>query len=132
MVIEIGGSCIGGNYYADSAGTGFSETCYDNDTDGFCDDNYDLYGITDYLALAAIPTEPDNVTPILQSLEIINVTNSSANVSWSSSEASNCSINYGTTSSLGTYVNVSSFSSSGMSSISSSVYMEFSSFKKST
>ena len=38
----IGGPLIGGNCYTNSAGTGFSDTCVDGDSDGFCDDEYDL------------------------------------------------------------------------------------------
>ncbi|NOQ38246.1 hypothetical protein GQ472_05135, partial [archaeon] len=49
----IGDPYIGGNYWADSAGTGFSETCTDSDNDGFCDTPYVInsYNI-DYLPLS--------------------------------------------------------------------------------
>jgi hypothetical protein len=33
---------IGGNYYANPSGTGFSETCTDSDRDGFCDLAYNI------------------------------------------------------------------------------------------
>jgi parallel beta-helix repeat protein len=36
------GTDIGGNFWADPAGTGFSQTCTDVDHDGFCDWAYDL------------------------------------------------------------------------------------------
>ena len=31
------GSCIGGNYYTNSNGSGYSDSCSDSDQDGFCD-----------------------------------------------------------------------------------------------
>ena len=40
----IGGNYIGGNYWADSEGNGFSETCDDINGDGFCDASYDVSG----------------------------------------------------------------------------------------
>ena len=44
---------IGGNYYTNSTGTGYSDTCIDADRDGFC---YDSYSLTtnniDYLPLS--------------------------------------------------------------------------------
>lgn len=41
------GPYIGGNYYTNSSGTGYSDTCTDSDTDGFCDNPYDpLNGTT--------------------------------------------------------------------------------------
>jgi Concanavalin A-like lectin/glucanases superfamily/Periplasmic copper-binding protein (NosD) len=36
------GSVIGGNFYADSSGSGYSETCADVDLNGFCDVAYDV------------------------------------------------------------------------------------------
>ena len=36
------GSTIGGNYYSNPTGTGFSETCGDTDTDGICDLAFNL------------------------------------------------------------------------------------------
>ncbi len=48
----IGGSCIGGNFWAYPNGTGFSDTCTDADSDGICDSNYSLDGVNfDYLPL---------------------------------------------------------------------------------
>lgn len=38
----IGGQYIGGNYWANPEGTGFSETCADSDENGICDDSYML------------------------------------------------------------------------------------------
>ncbi|MBN2014344.1 MAG: DUF2341 domain-containing protein [Candidatus Altiarchaeota archaeon] len=38
------GNLIGGNYWTDSTGTGYSNTCNDSDKDGFCDIQYNLTG----------------------------------------------------------------------------------------
>jgi parallel beta-helix repeat protein len=37
------GSNIGGNYYTNPSGTGFSDNCANLDDDGFCDEAYDVY-----------------------------------------------------------------------------------------
>ena len=45
---------IGGNFWANPSGTGYSETCADNNEDGFCDESYILNGSnTDYLPLSS-------------------------------------------------------------------------------
>jgi parallel beta-helix repeat protein len=56
------GTLIGGNYYANTSGTDYSETCTDANTDGICDNPYNITtmttcsgatcGETDYLALS--------------------------------------------------------------------------------
>ncbi|HDN83257.1 MAG TPA: hypothetical protein ENG50_02710, partial [Candidatus Altiarchaeales archaeon] len=50
------GNYIGGNYYTNSTGNGYSDTCTDSDKDGFCDDPLNLsYGTSealDYLPLS--------------------------------------------------------------------------------
>ncbi|WP_340818194.1 NosD domain-containing protein [Methanolobus sp. WCC4] len=38
----ISGPFLGGNYWAEPNGTGFSQTCVDMDNDGFCDTQFDL------------------------------------------------------------------------------------------
>ncbi|GEM_PF-3266189 len=44
---------IGGNYWTNPTGTGYSDTCTDNNTDGFCDIPYTLTtNNTDYLPLS--------------------------------------------------------------------------------
>jgi len=49
----MGGSYIGGNYWAYPNGTGFSDTCADADNDGICTSAYSLDGLNyDYLPLA--------------------------------------------------------------------------------
>jgi len=48
----IGGNYIGGNYWAKPNGRGFSQTCSDNNRDGFCDSCLGLgYGLYDLLPL---------------------------------------------------------------------------------
>ena len=50
----LGGPCIGGNYWTNASGDGFSDTCTDQNGDGICDVNYDLYSSnTDWLPLSA-------------------------------------------------------------------------------
>jgi hypothetical protein len=47
------GTEIGGNYWTNSTGNGYSDTCIDADKDGFCDDPYVLAtDNVDYLALS--------------------------------------------------------------------------------
>jgi len=58
----MGGSWIGGNYWAYPNGTGFSETCTDADGDGICDSPYDMgAGEIDSLPLF-VDTTPPTVT----------------------------------------------------------------------
>jgi len=40
------GTYIGGNYYTNSTGNGYSDTCVDSNHDGFCDQVYDVYNDT--------------------------------------------------------------------------------------
>jgi len=54
----IGGACTGGNFWANSSDTGFSQTCSDTDVNGICDSIYDILGDGsnfDNLPLAAPP-----------------------------------------------------------------------------
>jgi len=58
----VGGSFVGGNYWAAPDGSGFSEAHADADGDGFCDDAYTaLPGVVDYLPLA-LPAAPSVAT----------------------------------------------------------------------
>lgn len=53
----VGGAYLGGNVWANNAGTGFSQTCADGDSDGICDSQYILdSNNVDYLPLAYTPT----------------------------------------------------------------------------
>ena len=47
------GDEIGGNYYTNPSGTGYSDTCTDSDQNGFCDDTYTVVdSVYDYLPLS--------------------------------------------------------------------------------
>lgn len=48
----VGGPYLGGNFWANSVGTGYSQTCTDADWDGICDLPYTLGTDTDYLPLS--------------------------------------------------------------------------------
>ncbi|AKB51143.1 cell surface protein [Methanosarcina barkeri str. Wiesmoor] len=51
----VGGPYLGGNYWANPNGTGFSEACTDSDGDWICDSPYNLNGSDfDFLPLASI------------------------------------------------------------------------------
>lgn len=62
------GTEIGGNYWTNSTGNGYSDTCIDANTDGFCDVPYDVGNSTgcdvdcgpntDYLPLSPLYEEP--------------------------------------------------------------------------
>ena len=60
----IGGPYIGGNYYTNPTGTGYSDTCTDTDKDGFCDTPYTIANKNiDYLPLTlCIDTIPPITT----------------------------------------------------------------------
>lgn len=69
----VGGSYLGGNYYSDTTGTGFSDTCADVDADGICDSSLTIYGggsgIVDYLPLtipASAPPFNPNITGCME------------------------------------------------------------------
>jgi len=60
----IGGSDIGGNYWATSAGNGFSQTHFDVDGDGISEEPYSLNGVNiDHLPLAFPAQKPIPVLP---------------------------------------------------------------------
>jgi parallel beta-helix repeat protein len=61
----IGGPYLGGNFWANPAGTGFSQTCTDIDNDGICDLQYNLSGSNiDYLPLSKNFTKTSSITVI--------------------------------------------------------------------
>ncbi len=60
----IGGPYLGGNFWANPNGKGFSRTCTDSDKDGICDSPYTLDSNNiDYLPLVYKPTTQDNIIP---------------------------------------------------------------------
>lgn len=60
----VGGPYLGGNYWANPNGTGFSENCTDADRDGIADSSYEIVnGTSDYLPLTTIsPVTPSATT----------------------------------------------------------------------
>jgi beta propeller repeat protein/parallel beta-helix repeat protein len=55
------GPYLGGNFWADLNGTGFSQTTEDSDSDGICDLPYNINGSGfDYLPLAKPPVQPED------------------------------------------------------------------------
>lgn len=67
------GTQIGGNYWTNSIGNGYSDTCTDSDTDGFCDSALNLTTNNwDYLPLSdeyvAPPTTTTTLGPIGETL----------------------------------------------------------------
>ncbi len=88
----VGGSLIGGNFWAKPDGTGFSETCADTDMNGICDASYSLssYDIDYYPltypnnlttssgCLIFVPPTPDNDTFLYNQTYLpVNITNAS-------------------------------------------------------
>jgi len=56
----VGGDFIGGNYWGNPAGTGFSDTCVDSDNDGICDEALIIDSSNvDYLPLKKAQIPPD-------------------------------------------------------------------------
>jgi len=80
----VGGSYLGGNYWAKPDGTGFSQTCSDGDGDWICDEGYELAASNiDYLPLkkptltptppAPIPEFPTVVLPALAVVALLSL-----------------------------------------------------------
>ncbi len=68
------GNNMGGNYWADPNGTGFSEGCNDTNGDSICDETYTLTsGDIDYLPLIM----PDRIGPTVSLTSPVNDTNTS-------------------------------------------------------
>lgn len=77
----VGGPNLGGNFWANPEGTGFSETCT-NRGDGICDSPYDLFGDgtnVDNLPLAPVPELPtiEEFPAVIESLDLPAGTESS-------------------------------------------------------
>jgi beta propeller repeat protein/parallel beta-helix repeat protein len=67
----LGGSYLGGNYWANPDRTGFSETCKDSDGDGICDLPYNVTdNDTDHLPLTAPPAQHKDRKLILTEYQI--------------------------------------------------------------
>jgi parallel beta-helix repeat protein len=74
----IGGPNLGGNFWGNPSGTGYSQTCMDVDRDGICDLTYALsIDNIDYLPLAVNDTTaPASVT------NLINISYASDHINW--------------------------------------------------
>jgi nitrous oxidase accessory protein len=73
----IGGSLLGGNFWAKPDGTGFSQTCKDVNLDGICDKSYTLdVNNIDYLPLAKDKIPPKSVS------KLKNITYSKNYINW--------------------------------------------------
>ncbi|MCK5062766.1 MAG: DUF2341 domain-containing protein, partial [Candidatus Aenigmarchaeota archaeon] len=79
--IYFSGHQIGGNYWTNPTGTGYSDTCMDSGEDGFCSNNYTLAANnTDYLPLSDgfnynfLPPSPGDNSVLNQDWAYINVT----------------------------------------------------------
>jgi parallel beta-helix repeat protein len=69
----VGGPHLGGNFWANQNGTGFSQTCTDADRDGICDAQYTLDSNNiDYLPLATYTatTPTESIPPVINSVEL--------------------------------------------------------------
>jgi len=60
----VGGSYIGGNFWANPSGTGFSQTAQDANGDGIADSQYAGIKYTDYLPLVLTSGKPQPVLPV--------------------------------------------------------------------
>jgi parallel beta-helix repeat protein len=92
----IGGPYLGGNFWAKPDGTGFSEMCSDTNTDGICDDYYNLTsGNVDWLPLTTggvADTTPPSITftsptdadgsVLTRNYTFINITLSEPGTAW--------------------------------------------------
>ncbi len=65
------GTEIGGNYWTNPYGTGYSDTCIDANQDGFCDEPYDLFG--DGINVDYLPYS-NYTPPTLPSYPSVNIT----------------------------------------------------------
>jgi len=73
----IGGPWIGGNFWGNSSGTGFSQTCTDADGDGICDTEYELdagnYDAYPLRSASALPPDVlDAVDSVVRDPAILN------------------------------------------------------------
>ena len=75
------GNEIGGNYWTNPSGTGYSDTCNDTNHDGFCDDYYNLTtGNIDYLPLS--DKYEDTTPPVISIINPANGTALPAGTTW--------------------------------------------------
>jgi len=93
------GTQIGGNYWTNPTGTGYSDTCTDANTNGFCDVQYNLTGDgknIDYLPLSdeySGNAAPDDPSPDLVSVDGTNMSSSNLNCSATITDTNSDSMN---------------------------------------
>ena len=78
--IYTSGKYIGGNYWTNSTGDGFSDTCADTNKDGFCDSYYEINATgpnRDYLPLSG---DYDSLSPQIEFVEPTNSTGAHLNI----------------------------------------------------
>jgi len=69
----VGGPYLGGNFWANPNGTGFSQTCNDIDMDGICDDPYVIdENNIDYLPLSLKYMPTSNPSRVLHKVPVLN------------------------------------------------------------
>jgi len=84
------GTNIEGNYYTNSSGTGYSDTCTDSNTDGFCDSPYNLTTLTSCTAGSTCGLDADYLT--LSNDYAITDTCTYSSGDWNINCADNCTI----------------------------------------
>lgn len=84
------GTNIGGNYYTNSSGTGYSDTCTDANTDGFCDSPYNVTTLTACTAGSTCGLDADYLT--LSNDYAITDTCTYSSGDWNVNCADNCTI----------------------------------------
>jgi hypothetical protein len=88
----INGSYLGGNYWINNAGTGYSQTCLNYDNDGICDSPYHWYvdgeGI-DYLPLTYIVSQITKFIPNIVSSCSDSHTDTTINISCTPNNSNN-------------------------------------------
>ncbi len=115
------GNQIGGNYWTNSTGNGYSDTCTDADTDGFCDSSYTLNTSNiDYL-----PLSNKYQLPVILSTDYIKIVVVKNFIKDSSSWSTNFSVTQGNNYILTAYYDGNEENISINTKINKSVYIGF-------
>jgi parallel beta-helix repeat protein len=103
----LGDKYLGGNFWANPAGAGLSQTCPDADKDGICDAQYTLDSNNiDYLPLSSgtVIVAPTDTAPAIESITAVNISYASADIIFILDQSDAITIvSYGTTESLGEF-----------------------------
>ncbi|WP_292391559.1 right-handed parallel beta-helix repeat-containing protein [Methanosarcina sp. UBA5] len=87
----VGGPSLGGNFWANPGGTGFSQTAPDKDKNGIADIKYNETNFTDFLPLVSV-SNPEQQAPSVENSSIYLI-NSSTDLTNSSTDLTNSSTN---------------------------------------